>query len=82
MDQTKGDWTSDHTWDITNTDYQIATIENYFQLMSEGNETNDLSFPISKAYGIVYGDGAREVKTKRPMPTAISKQLTESRKRA
>ena len=33
--------------------------------MSEGNETNDLSFPISKAYGIVYGDGAREVKTKR-----------------
>lgn len=64
-DQTKGDWTSDHTWDITNTDYQIATIEDYFQLMSEGNETNDLSFPISKAYGIVYGDGAREVKTKR-----------------
>ena len=67
-DQTKGDWSSDdksHTWDITNTDYQIATIEDYFQLMSEGNETNDLSFPISKAYGIVYGDGAREVKTKR-----------------
>ncbi|MDE5987892.1 MAG: DUF4906 domain-containing protein [Duncaniella sp.] len=51
-----------HTWDITNSDYQIANIEDYFQLMSK---TNDLSFHINKAYGIVYGDGAREVKTKR-----------------
>ncbi|WP_438589760.1 hypothetical protein [Duncaniella muris] len=52
MDQTKGDWTQIIPGYITNTNYQIATIENYFQLMSEGNETNDLSFPISKAYGI------------------------------
>ena len=63
-DQTKGSWSKDqdHTWDITNEDYKIASIEDFFQLMAN---TNDLSFPISKAYGIVYGDGATEVKDTR-----------------
>ena len=61
-DQTKGSWSGNHTWDITNEDYKIASIEDFFQLMAN---TNDASFPISKAYGIVYGDGATEVKDTR-----------------
>ena len=61
----KGSWsTSDvrREWTIKNTEYRIPTIDEYFQMMSP-NEA--LDFPLSKAYGIIYGDGAKGVQYSR-----------------
>ena len=76
---TKGSWTTnqDHTWDIGNSDYRLATTKEYMQLMALSNDQN---FPISKAYGIIYGDGATEVQTKRANAYGYLKSEADPRK--
>lgn len=39
-------------------DLEIATCDDYYELVAK--DANDLTFPIQKAYGIVYADGASE----------------------
>lgn len=72
--ETKGSWTGNHSWDITNEDYQIATIEDFLDLVSP---ENDRSFTISKAYGIIYGDDSDGVKYTRAEAYGYSKSNTD-----
>lgn len=60
----KGSWTkdSDHVWEVDNSDYKIASVENFYDLVAPDN---DRSFSINKAYGIIYGDESTEPKTTR-----------------
>jgi len=52
-----------HDWLIDNENERIARSEDYYTLIAAN--ANDINFPISKAYGILYGDGAKETLTKR-----------------
>lgn len=47
-------------WKVTTNieNERIAKCEDYYTLISE--VANDLNFPIKKAYGVLYGDGAEE----------------------
>lgn len=47
-----------HDWKIGNADTRIATIEDFYTITSV---TNDPNFKYSKAYGVLYGDGAVKV---------------------
>lgn len=47
------------SWSIPNTNERIATAQDYFTLIST---TNEPSFEIKQAYGVLYGDGVTEVK--------------------
>lgn len=45
-----------YRWEITNEKEHIARGEDYYELIA--SEGSDMTFPIGKAYGILYGDGA------------------------
>lgn len=47
-----------YIWDITNTNERIAQGADFYTLISD--DATNLSFPIGKAYGVLYGDGAEE----------------------
>lgn len=49
------------TWKIANSNRHIATAVDYYELIA--SDENDINFPIDKAYGIVYGDGATETQS-------------------
>ena len=69
-DETNGSWNGAHTWDISNSDYRIATIDDFYQLVSP---QNDRSFTIGKAYGIIYGDDSDGVQSTREKAYGYSK---------
>lgn len=50
-------------WPIAGDEERIATIEDFFTLVP--TNSNDMDFPIKQAYGVLYGDGAKEVAYKR-----------------
>ena len=60
----KHSW-STTTWTIANPGRHIATGEDYYELIAskDNDQDNDLTYPIDKAYGIVYGDGATETQS-------------------
>lgn len=69
------------SWSIAGTDPHIATIDEFYTLMSKYPDENftELQDPeaiesdIKKAYGIVYGDGATEVQEDMDMATGYKR---------
>lgn len=52
-----------NSWNIAGDEERIATIEDFYTLVPQ--DANDMTFPIKQAYGVLYGDGAKEVEYKR-----------------
>ena len=50
------------TWSITNTGLRIATGDDFYSMIA--SNANDINFQINKAYGVLYGQGAKETQQK------------------
>lgn len=54
-----------HGWSIAGNKERIPTGDDFYTFVSE--KANDVNFPISKGYGVLYGDGASETQSSREM---------------
>lgn len=57
------DASSPSNWLIANTDERIPTGDDFYEFVAA--DATDIDFKISKAYGVLYGDGATETQSKR-----------------